>query len=166
MAVLTVARPSAAFQIAEILDSPEVSALVAELDGLRWTGRKGYGPRALVGACLVKTLYAIPTWTRTAALIAEHAALQGALGGCPSVYVPQGRAVMSQYATSNLTRAVVRDGDKWQEWALASDDRNGSLTEAQRIANLGMAAVKAHEEAYAAAGAEPPPAFQRRPDQQ
>ncbi len=81
-------------------------------------------------------------------------------------FAPQGRAVMSQYVTSNLTRAVVRDGDKWQEWALASDDRNVSLTEAQRIANLAMAAIKAHEEAYAAAGAEPPPAFQRRPDQQ
>ncbi len=82
-------------------------------------------------------------------------------------FAPQGRAVMSQYSvTSNLTRAVVRDGDKWQEWALALDDRNVSLTEGQRIANLAMAAIKAHEEAYAAAGAEPPPAFQRRPDQQ
>jgi len=65
LAVLTVA-PSA--EIAEILDSPEVSALVAELDALRWTGRKGYGSRALIGACLVKSLYAIPTWSRTAAL--------------------------------------------------------------------------------------------------
>ena len=40
--------------------------------------------RALVGACLVKSLYAIPTWTRTARLIAEHDALQVALGGSPS----------------------------------------------------------------------------------
>jgi hypothetical protein len=54
LAVSTVA-PSAA--IAEILDSPEVAQLVAELDALRWTGRKGYGARALVGACLVKSLY-------------------------------------------------------------------------------------------------------------
>ena len=83
MAVPTVA-PSA--EIAEILDSPEVAALVAELDALRWTGRRGYGARALVGACLVKSLYAIPTWSRTAALIAEHAALQDALGAAPSVY--------------------------------------------------------------------------------
>lgn len=44
MAVPTVA-PSAA--LAEILDSPEVASLVAELDALRWTGRKGYGARAL-----------------------------------------------------------------------------------------------------------------------
>lgn len=81
MAVRTVA-PSA--EIAEILDSPEVAALVSELDALRWTGRKGYGARALVGACLVKSLYAIPTWTRVAGLIAEHSALQSAIGGAPS----------------------------------------------------------------------------------
>jgi len=59
---------------------------VEELDALRWTGRKGYGARALVGACLAKSLYAIPTWSRTAALIAEHAALADAIGGTPSVY--------------------------------------------------------------------------------
>jgi hypothetical protein len=38
----------------------------------------------MVGACLVKSLYAIPTWTRTARLITEHAALQAAIGGAPS----------------------------------------------------------------------------------
>ena len=81
MAGTTVA-PSA--EIAEILNSPEVAALVSELDSLRWTGRKGYGARALVGACLVKSRYAIPTWTRVAALIAEHHSLQSALGGAPS----------------------------------------------------------------------------------
>jgi len=81
LAVRTVA-PSA--ELAEILDSAEVAALVSELDALRWTGRKGYGARALVGACLVKSLYAIPTWTRVAALIAEHEALQAVLGGSPS----------------------------------------------------------------------------------
>lgn len=37
-----------------------------------------------MGACLVKSLYAIPTWTRVAALIAEHRALQETLGGAPS----------------------------------------------------------------------------------
>ncbi len=78
----TTVAPSA--EIAEVLDSPEVALLVAELDALRWTGRKGYGARALVGACLVKSLYAIPTWTRVASLIAEHHSLQSALGGAPS----------------------------------------------------------------------------------
>jgi hypothetical protein len=59
-------------------------ALVAELDELRWTGRKGYGVCTLVGACLVKSLYAIPTWTRVATLLAEHRALAEAVGGTPS----------------------------------------------------------------------------------
>src|SRR5947209_5094717 len=38
----------------------------------------------MLGACLVKTLYAIPTWTRVADLIAEHPGLEAALGGAPS----------------------------------------------------------------------------------
>jgi hypothetical protein len=41
----------------------------------------------MVGMALAKSMYAIPTWTRTVRLIREHAALQGALGcedGCPS----------------------------------------------------------------------------------
>jgi hypothetical protein len=79
-----VAGRSVVSQVSDLLDSPEVSALLADLDALRWTGRKGYGARALVGACLVKSLYAIPTWTRTARLIAEHRALADALGGAPS----------------------------------------------------------------------------------
>lgn len=86
MAGGTVAPQGVAGQIGDLLDSPELFALCAELDALRWTGRKGYGSRALIGACLVKSLYAIPTWSRTAALISEHAALQDALGGSPSVY--------------------------------------------------------------------------------
>jgi hypothetical protein len=83
LAVPTVA-PSAAEQVAAILDSDEVSALVRGLDELRWTGRQGYGARTLVAACLVKSLYAIPTWTKVAALIAEHPALREVCGGAPS----------------------------------------------------------------------------------
>jgi Transposase DDE domain len=49
-------------------------------------GRKGYGARALLGACLVKALFNLPTWTWVAALIAEHPGLQSALGGSPSVW--------------------------------------------------------------------------------
>ena len=86
MAGQTVPPKSGAAHLSGLLDSPEIAALCDELDSLRWTGRRGYGSRALIGACLVKSLYAIPTWSRTAALIAEHAALQDALGAAPSVY--------------------------------------------------------------------------------
>ena len=84
MASETVPRRTAAAEVADLLKSEEVAALVRELEALRWTGRRGYGARALVGACLVKALYVIPTWTRTARLIAEHRALADAVGGTPS----------------------------------------------------------------------------------
>ncbi len=41
----------------------------------------------MVGMALAKSMYAIPTWTRTVRLVREHAALQAALGcetGVPS----------------------------------------------------------------------------------
>ena len=78
MATGKVARSTAVGDVQELLDSPEIAALIGELDALRWTGRKGFGARALVGACLVKGLFALPTWTWVAALIAEHPGLQGA----------------------------------------------------------------------------------------
>jgi transposase, IS5 family len=84
LAVRIVPRRSVADEVAALLDSPEVADLIGELEALNWTGQKGYGPRALVGACLVKSLYALPTWTRTARLIAEHHALADVLGGTPS----------------------------------------------------------------------------------
>jgi hypothetical protein len=86
MATGKVARRADASEISALLDSPEVSRLIGKLDALRWTGRKGYGARALVGACLVKALYGLPTWTRVASLIADHPGLQDALGGCPSLW--------------------------------------------------------------------------------
>ncbi len=61
-----------------------MAALIAELDALRFVGRRGYGARALLGACIVKALYALPTWTRVTDLIAEHPGLSDALGGTPS----------------------------------------------------------------------------------
>ena len=81
---LTVPRRSAAASVAAILNSPEISELIDELDSLRWVGRRGYGARTLLGACLVKAIYAIPTWTRVADLISEHHALADTLGGTPS----------------------------------------------------------------------------------
>jgi len=75
-----VAPRSAAFELAGLLDSPEIAALVSELEATRWTGRPGNPIRAMVGMALAKSMYCIPTWTRTARLVAEHAALRTALG--------------------------------------------------------------------------------------
>ncbi len=72
--------------LASILDSAEIQQLIEDLEGTRWTGRPGYPIRALMGVALAKSLYAIPTWSRTVALVHEHEALQRALGAVPSVY--------------------------------------------------------------------------------
>jgi hypothetical protein len=85
MATGKVARRTAVEDVRVLLDSPEVAALIDRL-GPKGRGRKGFGPHVLVGACLVKALFALPTWTRVAALIAEHPGLQDALGGSPSVW--------------------------------------------------------------------------------
>jgi hypothetical protein len=82
-------------------------------------------------------------------------------------FAPQGRIVMSRYPDGELRRAVVADGDAWQEWAIRIlHDRNISLDDAREIADLATGAFVAHERAYQLAGKDPPPAFQRRPDQQ
>jgi hypothetical protein len=87
MATGKVARRTAVGDVGELLDSPEVAALIDEIDASGDArGRKGFGTRALVGACLVKTLFTLPTWTRVAALIAEHPGLQAVLGDSPSVW--------------------------------------------------------------------------------
>jgi hypothetical protein len=70
---------SAAGQLAGLLDSPEIAALVSELEATRWTGRPGYPIRSMVGMALAKSLYAIPTWTKTVALVREHVALRLAI---------------------------------------------------------------------------------------
>jgi len=89
MASPKVAGQSACAELAGLLDSPEIGRLVEELQATRWTGRPGYPLRTMVGLCLAKSLYALPTWTKTVALVREHWALQRALG-CegkpPSVY--------------------------------------------------------------------------------
>jgi hypothetical protein len=82
-----VARRTVVADVAALLDSPEIAELIASLgESGSARGRKGYGPKALLGACLVKSLFALPTWTFVAALIAEHPGLQEAIGGCPSVW--------------------------------------------------------------------------------
>ena len=87
MDVPKVAPRSACTELARLLDSPEIAALIAALESTRWTGRPGYPVRAMVGMALAKSMYAIPTWTRTVRLVREHNALQAALGctgGVPS----------------------------------------------------------------------------------
>jgi transposase len=84
MATSTVALSRDAAQIAALLDLPEIRQLIADLDETRWTGRPGYPIQTMVGAALVKAVYCLPTWTRTARLITEHAALREAVGGAPS----------------------------------------------------------------------------------
>jgi transposase len=73
-------------ELGVILDSPEITRLIEDLDATRCTGRPGYPTRALLGMTIAKSLYAIPTWSRTAALVAEHEGLQRVLGATPSVY--------------------------------------------------------------------------------
>jgi len=67
-------------QLAVLLDSPEIGRLIRELEETRWTGRPGYPIRTMIGLALAKSLYALPTWTRVVALVAEHWKLQRVLG--------------------------------------------------------------------------------------
>ncbi len=84
MAKASVPPNRGAEQIARLLSTPEVAALIADLEETRWTGRPGYPIRTMVGMALVKSLYVLPTWTRTVRLVAEHVALREAFGGAPS----------------------------------------------------------------------------------
>jgi hypothetical protein len=89
MTTMKVARRPVAENLSDILASPEVSRLIDELQATRWTGRPGYPLRSMIGMALAKSLYAIPTWTRTVALVHEHPALAAVIapnGDPPSVY--------------------------------------------------------------------------------
>jgi IS5 family transposase len=77
-----VAGSSASAELSDLLDSPEIGRLIADLEATRWTGRPGYPIRAMVGMALAKSIYTVPTWTRTVALVRDHAGLRLAIG-CP-----------------------------------------------------------------------------------
>lgn len=94
MTTTKVARRSVADELSGILASSEVSRLIDELQATRWTGRPGYPLRAMIGMALAKSLYAIPTWTRTVALVAEHPALA-------AVIAPNGELRPSTPATDS-----------------------------------------------------------------
>lgn len=104
-------------QVAAILTSPEVAALVADLEATRWTGRPGYPVRTMVGLMLVKSVYALPTMTRTVALVSEHAGLRAVLGEAPSVH------------------AAYRFTAKLREHRSALDACLASVVEAMKAAN-------------------------------
>ena len=80
MASPNVAGGAASAALKGVLDSPEIGRLIAELEATRWTGRPGYPIRTMVGLALAKSLYAIPTWSKVVALVADHWRLQRALG--------------------------------------------------------------------------------------
>jgi transposase len=84
VATTTVSPARDAAHVGALLASPEISALIADLQLTRWTGRPGYPLRAMVGLALVKSVYALPTWTRTVSLVKDHAGLRGVLGAAPS----------------------------------------------------------------------------------
>ncbi|MBA3630698.1 MAG: transposase [Actinobacteria bacterium] len=105
--------PRSASALAGILDSPEIGRLLAELDATRWTGRPGYPLRAMVGVALAKSLYSIPTWTRTVALVREHEALREAIGGeCPSVYAAYRFAAKLRVYSDLLDACIARVLDR------------------------------------------------------
>jgi DDE family transposase len=99
---------SALTELAGLLDSPEIAALVSELETTRWTGRPGYPIRAMIGMALVKSFYAIPTWSRTAALVSEHPALQSTLGCSPSVYACYRFATKLRLHSDKLDGCIAR----------------------------------------------------------
>ena len=61
------------------LSSPSLRVLVSKLEATRWTGRPGYPIKSMVGMALAKSIYAVPTWTRLVALVAEQASLRAAV---------------------------------------------------------------------------------------
>jgi hypothetical protein len=108
MAVSTVAGGSVAVELGEVLDSPEVQALIQSLEGTRWTGRPGYRIRSHVGMVLVKHLYCIPVWSRTVRLVEEHDGLRRAIG-CSGTGEPDG--VPSEDALRRFRQKLMDHGD-------------------------------------------------------
>ena len=100
--------PHDAERIDTLLDSPEVAALIADLQETRWTGRPGYPLRAMVGMAFVKSLYGHATWTRTVRLVHEHDALQRVLGAVPSVYACYRFTAKLVHCASALEACITR----------------------------------------------------------
>lgn len=95
-------------ELGVILDSPEIRALVENLEETRWTGRPGYRVRSQIGMLLVKHLYCIPVWSRTIRLVEEHDALWRTIG-CTGTGEPDG--VPSEDALLRFRRKVMDHHD-------------------------------------------------------
>src|SRR5689334_14522821 len=106
MAASTVPLARDAAQVGALLDSPEIASLITALEQTRWTGRPGYPVRTMVGLALVKAMYTLPTWTRTVALVKDHAALRDVLGAVPSVDACYRFAVKLRKHTGTLTACI------------------------------------------------------------
>lgn len=98
-----VPRDGLVLAVSRVLDTPERAELVEELAALRSSprSRPGYTTWSttwsLLGACLVKSLYGLPTWAQVARLIGEHPGLQAVLGDAR----PSGRAPVSRKPTAH-----------------------------------------------------------------
>jgi hypothetical protein len=120
MTAQNVSRRSVAADLSTILDSPAIGDLIDKLQTTRETGRPGYPLRTMVGMALAKSLYALPTWTRTVALVREHAALA-------AVIAPDGD-VPSHWACYRFTR-------KLREHTAALEDCIASVVRALKKAS-------------------------------
>src|SRR3712207_2384981 len=88
--------------MAGLLASPEIKAFVAVFEQTGWAGSPGYPIRTMVGIVLAKSLYAIPTWRRTVALVREHAALRAAISATE---------IPSEWACYRFCRKLREHGD-------------------------------------------------------
>lgn len=70
--------------VEKVLELPEIRALITELEKTRWTGRKGYAIRSMVGMVLVKSIYELHCWTDVVRLVREHRELRAVVGCAPS----------------------------------------------------------------------------------
>ena len=78
MVTSTVARTRDAAQIGVLLDSPEITGLITQLEATRWTGRPGYPVRAMVGLALIK----VSTYFRPGRVPSRWSVTTLACGSC------------------------------------------------------------------------------------
>jgi hypothetical protein len=71
-------------QIAARPDLPEFKQLISDLGETQWTDAPATRSAPWSALRWSSPLYAIPTWTRTVALVKDHAGLRDVLGAAPS----------------------------------------------------------------------------------